>query len=67
MRGRDALATAAGTAALQNFIFYREPPLLARFELIADAFDFAGVSFEDRVCPIDAATRFCSSAVNWKM
>jgi hypothetical protein len=29
MRGRDALATAAGTAALQNLLFYRDPPLLA--------------------------------------
>ena len=64
MRGRDALATAAGTAALRNSTFYREPPLLARCEDVAG---FAGVWFEALVRPMDAATRFCSSEVSWKI
>lgn len=67
MRGRDAHATAAGTAALRNPLFYREPPLLARREAVAACLDFAGAWFDALLRPIDEATRLCSSGVSWKI
>ena len=51
--------------------FYREPPLLAvrpGVEALADALCLLdGGAVEARVRPIAAATRRCSSGVNWKM
>ena len=67
MRGRDARATAAGTAALRNLVFYREPPMLARCDGVAACLDFAGVWVEALPRPMDAATRLCSSGVSWKI
>ena len=53
--------------ALQNLIFYREPPMLARCDGVAACLDFAGVWVEALPRPMDAATRLCSSGVSWKI
>ncbi len=47
--------------------FYREPPLAVGCDSTAACFRLVEGCNAAFACGIDAATRRCSSAVNWKM